>query len=273
MKRVCGHVLAGLTVLAGGAVGTSACVHDDSTIFVFDVLAPQEVSNGQLCSYSSSTTQLYLSSGVADIDFVDGYAPTYLVGNQMVPQGNPSTPQDETSFVTIQGAVVRITDSSSPPRQLATFTRLTSGPLLPLNGTTPSYTPISVLTIDHDTLLRPDVAGVVSGPDRSIVRLVTYVRFFGQTTGGLSVESGEFEFPVDVCRGCLITFAPQDINPEFEAPNCGNAATGMGGAQTLPIPCTPGQDIPIDCSQCQSIPDCHPPLVVPGGVIPDAGAG
>jgi hypothetical protein len=254
MKRVCGHVLAGLTVLVGGAGMTSACVHDNSTIFVFDVLAPQEVSNGQTCMFNSDTTQPYISSGTLDTDFLSGYAATYLVGNQMVPQENPSTPQDETSYVNIQGAVVRITDSSGA--QLSTFTRLTSGPLAPLNGTTPSFTPISVLTIDADTLQKPQVAGVVNA--RGVVRLVTYVRFFGQTTGGDSVESGEFEFPVDVCRGCLITFAPADISPNYPAPNCAGAVSTSGTVTAQPIPCTPGQDIQIDCSQCQSIADCAP---------------
>jgi len=270
MKRVCGHVLAGLTVLVGGASATTACVHDDSTIFVFDVLAPQEVSNGQLCVYTTDTTQPYISSGVADIDFIDGYTPEYLVGNQMVPQGNPSTPQDETSYVQIQGAVVRITDSSG--NQLTTFTRLTSGTIPPLNGTTPSFEPIGVLTIDHDTLFSQEVLSVVAPTPptpRGIVRLVTYVRFFGTTTGGDSVESGEFEFPVDVCKGCLISFAPQDIDPAYEAPNCALADMVSNGTSSttvsaLPIPCTPGQDIPIDCSQCQSVPDCKPALVPVG---------
>jgi hypothetical protein len=249
MKRVCGHVLAGLTVLAGGASVTSACVHDNSTIFVFDVLAPQEVSNGQLCVFNSDTTQPYLSSGVLDIDFLDRYTPTYLVGNQMVPQGNPATPQTETSFVNIRGAVVRITDTSGG--QLSTFTQLTSGPLEPLNGTTPSFTPISVLTIDPATVAKPAVGGVVQSG--GAVRLVTYVRFFGQTTGGDSVESGEFEFPVDVCKGCLIAFAPQD------GPGCSIAAKAAAAgtaAMALPIPCVPGQDIAIDCSQCLDVADC-----------------
>src|SRR5580658_9870045 len=103
MKRVFGHVLAGLSVLAGGASVTSACVHDDSTIFVFDVLAPQEVSSGETCVYTSDTTQPSIPSGTLDIALTHGYVAEYLVANQMVPQGNPSTPQNETSYVTIQG--------------------------------------------------------------------------------------------------------------------------------------------------------------------------
>jgi len=273
MKRVWGHVLAGLTVLGGGVSMTAACVHDDSTIFVFDVLAPQEVSNGQTCSFNSDTTQPFLSSGIADVDFVDEYGAFFLVGNQMVPRGNPSTPTVETSYVQIQGAVVRITDSGG--NQLANYTYLTSATIPPLNGTTPSFSPIGgptgVTIIDHDTMASQAVQSVVLGG--GIARLVTYTRFFGTTTGGTNVESGEFEFPVDVCRGCLIAFAPVDINPEFEPPNCGNAVTGAGGTTALPVPCFPGRDIEIDCSQCQSIPDCRPPLVPRAGVVLDAGAG
>jgi hypothetical protein len=219
-----------------------------STIFVFDVLAPQDVTNGQLCSYTSDTTQAHLSMGKVDVDFVDGYVPTYLVGNQMAAQCNP-TPDAEASDVLIQGAVVRITNSAG--NQLTTFTRITEGAISPFSGTTPSYSPVSVLTIDSNTLTSANVMSVVT--TGGTVRLVTYVRFFGET-GGISVESSEFEFPVDVCKGCLIAFPPQDVSPDYPTPNCAGAMTGT----TLPIPCTPGQDIPIDCSQCQSVPDCAP---------------
>jgi hypothetical protein len=272
MKRVCGHVLAGLTVLAGGASVTSACVHDDSTIFVFDVLAPQEVSNGEMCVYTSDTTQPYITSGVIDLAFpTNGYSAVYLVGNQMVPQGNPSTPQNETSYVTIQGAIVRITDSSG--NQLNTYTWPTAATIPPLNGTTPSFTAISATVIDKGTLGSAAVGGVVN--QGGGVDLLTYVRFYGQTTGGDRVESGEFEFPVQVCYGCLIGYAEDD--PEFNAPNCANALSTAGTgttSQTLPSPCTPGQDVAIDCSQCLNLPACNPPLVLaPNAPIPDGGAG
>jgi hypothetical protein len=102
------------------------------------------------------------------------------------------------------------------------------------------------------------------------VRLVTYARFFGNTLGGRYVESDEFEFPVDVCKGCLIAFTPQDINPAYPVPNClGNGALGTSTAQQS-LPCKPGQDLPIDCIQCQAIPDCHG--LWQGGLL-DAGGG
>jgi hypothetical protein len=86
---------------------------------------------------------------------------------------------------------------------------------------------------------------------------VTYLRFFGNTLGGRYIESDEFEYPVDVCKGCLISFSPQDIRPGFPVPNClGNAAAGSSTAQQT-LPCVVGQDLSIDCIQCQAIPDCQ----------------
>ena len=96
------------------------------------------------------------------------------------------------------------------------------------------------------------------------------MRVYGYTLGGDYVESDEFEFPVDICQGCLIRFAPQDVDPAFKAPNC---AAAQGSTTSLPIPCNPGQDDTIDCSQCvqSGIADCNPNI--PAGYVFDAGAG
>jgi hypothetical protein len=113
----------------------------------------------------------------------------------MVPEVNSQQLQTETSTVTIQGAVVRITDSGG--NQLSTFTRLAAATIYPSTGGVPSFAPISVTTIDSNTLASdPDIANLPppSSGTTGDVLLVTYVRFFGQTLGGRNVESGEFEF-------------------------------------------------------------------------------
>jgi hypothetical protein len=258
MKRVWGHVLAGVSLLAGGSAAVFACVHNDSSIFIQDVLAPQEVSNGQACSFSAATTQAVLSSGVLDLVFTNHYDPTYLVGNQLVAEANSAQLMTETSTVTIQGAVVRLTDSQGNAFPNTPYTRLAAGTIYPANGGTPSYAPITVTSVIDSKV----AAAVQSGNtmllgQRGYVRVITYVRFFGNTLGGRYVESDEFEFPVDVCQGCLISYTPQDINPCFAAPNClGNAAAGTSSAQSS-VPCVVGQDLSIDCIQCQSYPECR----------------
>ncbi|HEY8042263.1 MAG TPA: hypothetical protein VIF15_20815 [Polyangiaceae bacterium] len=254
MKRVLGHVLAGLSLLAGVGVAISACAHDNSTLFVQNVLAPQLVTNGNVCVFTAQPTQTFISSGVLDVAFRQEYDPTYLVANQSVPEVNSSQLQTETATVNIQGAVVRITDAAG--KQLTTFTRLAGATIYPALGGVPSYAPISVTTLDSTTV------NANLPPAGGTVRLVTYVKFFGQNLGGTSVESGEFEFPVDLCRGCLINFSPQDISGCYNAPNCqGSTTSGGQSAATLPEPCIPGQDYAIDCVQCQSIPECHPNLL------------
>lgn len=249
MKRVWGHVIAGAALAGLGVATISACAHDNSTLFIRDVLAQQLVTNGQQCLYTADPTQPYITNGVLDIDFLDAYTATFLVGNQAVPVGNPSTPNTETSRITLQGGIVRITDSAG--NQLASYTRYAATTIDPLSGTEPSYAPIALTILDENTVA--GIAGQVASG--GTVRLVTYTRVYGYTLGGDYVESGDFEFPVDVCKGCLITFAPEDMDPAYPEPNC-VAAAKNATTTSLPVPCNPGQDDTIDCSQCQGVPDC-----------------
>jgi hypothetical protein len=260
MKRVWGHIVAGVSLLAGGSLVFAGCKHDDSTLFVQDVLAAQPVTQGQQCTFTSDPTQPFISQGVLDVALTSVYAPTYLIGNQSVPEVNSQQLQTETNIITVQGAVVRITDASGV--QLKTFTVPATATVYPSSGSVPGYAPISVTVIDSAT---SSALGVAAG---DIVPVLTFVTFFGKTTGGNSIESGEFEFPVNVCYGCLIAFSAADDNPNSPfQPNCSNGIAS--GASTAPAPCVPGQDFAIDCTECQGIPACRG--AVPAGV-PDAGA-
>jgi len=265
MKRVWGHIVAKVTLLAGGVVAFGACKHDDSTLFVQDVLAAQPVTQGEECSFTSDPTQPFISSGVLDIALRQQYSPTFLIGNQAEPEVNSQQLQTETNIITVQGAIVRVTNSAGV--QVNRFTRLATATVYPSSGSVPGYAPITVTILDSATLMDDAVleANVAGG---GTSRLVTYVTFFGQTTGGTSVQSNEFEFPVDVCFGCLIGFSATDDNPlsAFQ-PNCLLAGAT---ASSAPSPCIPGQDFTIDCSQCQGIAACRG--AVPAGTVVDAGA-
>jgi len=264
MMRVWGHLGVGLLLLASAAVSIPACAHDDSTLFVQDVLQAQPVTAGQVCTYTSDPKQPFISSGVLDLALRNQYDATFLLGNQMVAEANSQQLQTETSIITIQGAVVRITDAAGA--QLNTFTRLTSATIYPAAGSVPGYAPVGVTILDSSTTTgNGNVTSTVGGG--GVARLVSYVKFFGVTLGGKNVESDEFEFPVDICQGCLISFSPVDISPLFAAPNCKAAATGT--ISSLPVPCIVGQDSPVDCSYCLTNPFCDPSTAP----IADAGAG
>ena len=265
MKLVWGHLLAGVSLLAGGVAIMAACKHDNSTLFVQDVLAAQPVTLGQQCRFTSDPTQPFISSGLLDIGLRQEYDPTYLIANQSVAEVNSQQLQTETSIITVQGAVVRITDAAG--NQLNTFTRLSSATVYPSQGTVPGYAPITVTTIDQNTILS-NAALVSNVMNKGTTRLVTYVKFFGQTLGGNSIESDEFEFPVDVCYGCLVGFSALDINPNAPQPNCINAAAQAASA--LPQPCVLGQDFTVDCAQCQGVAVCQGAAA--GLVVTDGGA-
>jgi hypothetical protein len=266
IKHVCGAVFGAMFVAGAAAVITTACTHDDTTVFVHGVLAQQLVAPGELCNYTSDPTQATVASGILDIvlsleaDNGGVYVATFLVGNQLVPQGNPSAPATETSYVNIQGAVVRITDING--NQIRTYTQLVGATIPPSSGTTPGYAPIPVTIVDQ-TVAGMYLPSVEMGDG---VRVITYTRFFGKTLGGQSVESNEFEFPVDLdCAGCLVSFPEGATNPlMFPQPNCGN---GASSSTTTSAPCLIGQDDPVPCTACTGAAVCR------GFGLTDAGTG
>jgi hypothetical protein len=256
MKRVWGHVLAGFAVMTGAAAVSTACAHDDSSLFVLDVLAQQLVSNGMQCVYTTDPTQPYISGGILDLSLRTRYDAEYLVGNDLVQQGNPDQFRSETSRVHVETAIVSIQDTSG--NQLNTYTYDVASTIEPSTGTTPSFEPISVNTIDHATAT--GLLGKVSGG--TVVPINTYVRFTGHTLGGQYVESNNFEFTVDVCYGCLLGVGMQDIS-------------GMGSSGTQqPLPCVPGQDVTIDACQCTEPICCQIcPISLCAKPITDGGTG
>ncbi|HSY23111.1 MAG TPA: hypothetical protein VK841_13385 [Polyangiaceae bacterium] len=251
IEHVCGGVFGALLVAGAAAVIVTACTHDDTTVFVHGVLAQPLIAPGQSCTYTSDPTQATISYGRLDVELDDteDYSAEFLVGNQLVPQGNPSAPATETSYVNIQGAVVRITDIDG--NQIRTYTQLLGATIPPSTGTTPGYAPMPVTIVDQM------VTGMYGGSlgMGNIVRVITYTRFFGKTLGGQSVESNEFEFPVDLCAGCLISFPLGVTDPNLmPQPNCGFGASST--STTTSQPCIIGQDDVIPCTVCAGNPFC-----------------
>ena len=282
MKRVLGHCLAGATLVVGGVAVMAACVHDDESLFVQNVLYPTPVAIGNSCTYSNDPNQTYLPRGILDVAFGRfRYDAWFLLGNELVQQSNPSTLHAESSTINVQGAVVRVTDAAG--NQLTSFTSLTSGTVYAGTGTTPGYSSTSAQILDSATIQAEVNANAGTLTGGGTVKLVTYTKFFGHTLGGTYVESLEFEFPIDVCDSsgghpCLVLFTSNDVDtttPGVKVPNClGNQSSSTsGGSSTLPVPCITGQDTTIDCSQCQGTPACSGAYAKGGAPVLDAGGG
>jgi hypothetical protein len=279
MNRVLGHCLAGLAVLTGAISLTSACAHDDSSLFVQNVIFPQPQGAGTECTYTANPSQLFLSVGTLDTAFRNDYEAVFLLANQLVAvagQSNSTEVMTETNDINIQGAIVRVTDAAG--NQLDSFTSLTSGTVYASVGGTPGYAVASATAISSKAL-----AAAGTPANGGTVTLVSYLKFFGHTLGGDYIESNEFEFPVDVCNNCLVTYSQGDISSCYAGPNCecaasmstpGCSSTTASSAQT--VPCRIGQDTTFDCSQCVGDPACRPNrnnFVGGPGCTADAGAG
>jgi hypothetical protein len=277
MKRVLGHCLAGLTLICGGIALTSACAHNDSSLFVSNVLYPTPVSAGQACSFTADPNQTVLSRGTLDVAFGNlQYSATFLIGNQLVAQAQSQNLKTETSIINIEGAIVRVTDAAG--NQLDNFTTLAAGTVLPSTGTVPGYASISAVVASQTAvgaIVKQKAAELASG---GTTMIVTYVKFFGHTLGGTYIESNDFEYPIQVCEttpeggSCLVNFSLSEAvecnGVKVNVPNC---LAPSSTAMSLPVPCTPGQDTIIDCSQCQSLTVCRGAYPSSSPCLVDAG--
>jgi hypothetical protein len=260
MNRVLGRCLAGLAVVTGALSLAAGCVHDDSSFFVQNVIFPQPQGAGTQCTFTANPSQLFLSRGTLDTAFRTEYDAEFLLANQLVTQSNPNEVHTETANINVQGAIVRDTDAAG--NQLDSFTSLTSGTVYAAVGGTPGYAVSSATVISQKAV---QAAGSLSAGTKTVVG---YVKFFGHTLGGQYIESNEFEFPVDLCNGCLVQFSASSMDPCFQSVNCKKAANAMGATSTTTVPCVIGQDTSVDCSLCLQLSICNPN---PGPNLCDAG--
>jgi hypothetical protein len=249
MNRFWGHTLSSALVAMAAASAFPACAHDDGTLFVHGVLFPP-TPNAGVCTYTGTPTAAELPRGTVDAALTDAYSPEFLLGSSLIAQANASTPQTETSTLTIQGVDVRVVDPTTNA-QVMNNSVLAAAIVEAASGSSPSYTPIGAAVMDGAALAHFD-PGVSSTGEANPPKLAeVYVKFYGTTLGGEYVESDEFLFPVDVCHGCLVSF-PAGLNGTALQNYC----AGVGNSLATSVPCSPGQDQPEDCRLCYPLPVC-----------------
>ncbi len=137
----------------------------------------------------------------------------------------------------------------------------------PSSGTTPGWAVVGA------EIVSAKAVGAATAGGGGTARVLSYIKAYGHTLGGTYIESNEFEFPVDICTGCLVIFPSGSSDPTLQAlcngvPNCKGPATGVTATQ-----CYLGEDQQIDCRQCQGLAVCDPSHGACNGVQLDAGAG
>jgi hypothetical protein len=241
MKRLFGQILfvAGVGVVP--IAFTPACVENDQSIFVRQVMAPPQTRQNGVCSYTPDPTQAFLSEGVLDVAVRSSYSANLLVGSQLSPRGDQLNVRSETNRAHVNGAVVRVTGADGS--FMGEFTSVTSGFVDPGLNNQASFGIAQVTLLDASTSARIGVQGT----DSRLV--IANVKVFGQTLGGVDLESGEFQFPIRICNGCLVDFSKGD-DPANPGRDCNLPLTATGG--TAVLPCLPGQDEPTPCQLCSS---------------------
>lgn len=260
MKRFWGHVFVAVVTLAGVGVVGSACAHNDESVFIREVMAPPSVGVGTTCLYTPDPTLPEIPRGRLDVKLSTAYEGYLLVGNQLVAQANPDQLRTESNRIELQDAVVTVTMAGTVGNvaagtQLTSYTDIISGFVDPSTGGTPGWGLALVNLLPFDRIPSPPPVPT----DGSTITLVAHVKLQGQTLGRTNVETNEFDFPIDVCSGCLLSFPAGSDNPVLPEPNCkGSLLTVTGGGMIIQ-PCFLGQDQLVDCRLCQGNPACNPP--------------
>ncbi len=257
MKRIRSHVACVFVAGIAFSAVAPACADNDQSLFIRGALAPSASRASGSCLYTDDPKQAFLFSATLDIALADTYQAVLLVGNQLVAHADSTGNRLESNRVHLNGAVVKVTDNGGDTFTFSRdFTSFGSSFVDPQTNNTPAFAPMAVTVFDAATkaLLAPQL------PLRSSRKsTIVTVKIFGTSLGGKEVETGEFQLPLEVCNGCLVSFADGDdlAKPGFD---CDKPLAAAAGGSTGSVgPCLPGQDAPISCQTCVGTnPRCDP---------------
>ena len=254
MSRTLARVIGALSGAVLVSASVSSCVANDASLIVIGLMAPPiTTQQGGACVYTPNITGPFISTGTMDVAFEEEYVPILLLGNQLMPRGDQANYRIETDAITVQGAIVRVTDSTGAT--LDNFTVPGDAFILPSTGGVPGLASFGT------TLVSPKAADAVRQSLNGTFgtkRLVAYITVFGNTTGGTHIESGEVGIPVNACFGCLVSFPAG--SDDLALPTQPNCLGGASGGTSVLTPCVFGQDQPVDCRLCQGNVACDPAL-------------
>lgn len=249
MRRSTTQSLLSLGLLSFTALlALPSCADNNSSLFVVGVIDISSTS----CVAKPDTTVVTLSNGVLDVEFNKSYTAFLLVGNQLTQRGSREQLRTETSRISLRGAEVTLTtlDGKTTIKEYST---VGTGFVDQASGDVPSYGAMAVNIIPP--LLGGDAAVQALGT------VLAKIRVFGDTLGGASMTSSELDFPITICRGCLVRYDVRDAT-EPASWKCATTASSMQAAEASP--CVLGQDQAFSCTECSSYNDlCRDPTQRP----------
>jgi hypothetical protein len=226
------------------AASLSGCAENESSLFIEGVLSLPASD----CVARPDAEAEMLTQGVLDVHFAQGYVAAVQVGNQLTQQGNREKLRTETSRLHLEGATGTVFDVNGGEHE---FEAIATGFAHPAAGTEPGLAAMVVNLINGETM----DALLAAGEGDIVVRF----RVFGTTLGGKEVESGDYDFPIYLCDGCLVDYPIEAVASTVmpgEAYICG-ASADAGTEENI---CFYGQDQRFSCSDCASVdPVCRDP--------------
>lgn len=213
-----------VAAVVGGSV--VSCVQSESMFFV--------VSAKSLESCGTITTDdPDLSAGRLDTYYAQQYRAILQLGNQLVKRGNPQKLQTETSRIQLQRFDVHVIElTPAGEQELTAFSTSAVGLIEPADQAT-----YGTGLAEATDLIDGATGGALAKrlvETRGVIKIVSRVVAVGRTLGGDEIVTAPWDFPIDVCYGCLCTTPPDDT--------CEDPV-----AAPEKIPCLPGQDSLVDC--------------------------
>jgi hypothetical protein len=203
------------------------CADNNSSVFIRQLQAPaSEPDDTGTCTWEADPSGNIVAVATMDRFFTLQYSGFLLVGNQLARRGDRQSLRVETSRVVFFEAEIEVFDFSQA--SLGAYTVPVTGFADPGDGSEPGYGLVAVPLID------PSIAQAVD-TSAGGQTVVSRVKLYGETLGGLEVETGFWDLPINVCGdssapgGCLGCVVPASCDDEFV------------------VSCRSGQDAPVDC--------------------------
>ncbi len=234
-----------VALLASAGLSTAGCADNESSLFVIGVYALGRTQ----CVAEPTSSAVLLPSGTLDRTLANGYNAALLVGSHLTQRGSRENLRTETSRLAIEGAHITLyaTTGAEVVRPDAAATGLVN----PATGTDPGLATVFA------QLIRPADLAALGPPGQAIAR----IRIFGTTLGGQEIESGDYDFPIQVCDGCLISYPAEAADPTAGGDVYLCSFDVDTETQTTEI-CYPGQDDLIPCTACAAFNTaCRDPLL------------
>ncbi|MFO0756951.1 MAG: hypothetical protein U0359_10685 [Byssovorax sp.] len=193
------------------------------------------VAPGSCALPSASPSDEFVAEGVLDAKYTDAYAATLLVGRQVLSRRNPFAPE-----IVLHHVEITIADANGDP-----LLRDDGAPVVieqDLKTTIPQSSALTFTPVDATLLKTKEIGPIVDAVHASgkPQLVISEVVLSGIGRDGSLLTTDVWEFPIEVCWGCLCQIPAEAIDPGGPPGNC-------DAGDTPTPPCRPGQDDLVDC--------------------------